>query len=112
MIQINEAMLEEVGLGGLPVAATRLLLERFTSELDFRVEERIDLSPPDQQADRFGQLFEADRMDEAASMLRDMTLDDDVIVEEEYETLKSVLRNAALPIRARAMKCDSNAMER
>lgn len=100
MIQLDEKLLEELGLGQLPPDETQALLEHLYETLETRVGTVLAESFSDQQLEEFEQLMVEG--DEAAALawLQTARPDYQDVVRAQFEALKKEVRADADAIRA------------
>jgi hypothetical protein len=89
MLKIDNSLLEEVGLGGLPAAEKNSLLKHIYETLEMRVGIRLADQMTNQQLDEFEQYFEAKDDAGAFKWLEANFPNYKEIVQEEFDKLKA-----------------------
>ena len=95
MIQINDALLNEIGLGALPQEERRGLLSHIYETLELRVGMRLADQMSNQQLDEFEKYFEAKDDKGAFSWLETNFPNYKDIVQEEFDKLKAEVAQSA-----------------
>ena len=95
MIQINDALLNEIGLGNLPQEERRGLLSHIYETLELRVGMRLADQMSNQQLDEFEKYFEA-KDDKGAFTWRESNFPNyKDIVQQEFDKLKGEVAQSA-----------------
>jgi hypothetical protein len=100
MLKIDNTLLEEVGLGGLPAAEKNSLLKHIYETLEMRVGIRLADQMTNQQLDEFEQYFEAKDDAGAFKWLETNFPNYKDIVQEEFNKLKAEVGQSAPQILA------------
>lgn len=95
MIQINDNLLQEIGLGALPQAERRSLLNHIYETLELRVGMRLADQMSNQQLDEFERYFEAKDDKGAFAWLESNFPNYKDIVQEEFDKLKAEVSQSA-----------------
>src|SRR5580704_15295376 len=95
MIQINDALLQEIGLGGLPQEERRGLLNHIYETLELRVGMRLADQMTNEQLDEFEKYFEAKDDKGAFNWLETNFPNYKEIVQQEFDKLKAEVTQSA-----------------
>ena len=95
MIQINDALLNEIGLGSLPQEERRGLLSHIYETLELRVGMRLADQMTNQQLDEFEKYFEAKDDKGAFTWLESNFPNYKDIVQQEFDKLKGEVAQSA-----------------
>lgn len=95
MIQINDDLLKEIGLGSLPQEERRSLLNHIYETLELRVGMRLADQMTNQQLDEFEKYFEAKDDKGAFSWLETNFPNYKEIVQQEFDKLKAEVAQSA-----------------
>src|SRR5580658_11197150 len=98
MIQINDALLNEIGLGSLPQEERRSLLNQIYETLELRVGMRLADQMSNEQLDEFEKYFEAKDDKGAFNWLETNFPNYKDIVQQEFDKLKAEVAQSALQI--------------
>ena len=101
MIQIDDSLLLELGLGALPAPRRKELLKAFYEELQLRVGTELSNRFDEEQLDEFGRLMEAGDDRAAIAFLEQHVPDRDEVVRREHARLRAAV-DAATPRLLRA----------
>lgn len=104
MLKIDNTLLQEIGLGGLPEAEKNSLLKHIYETLEMRVGIRLADQMSNQQLDEFEQYFEAKDDAGAFKWLESNFPNYKDIVQEEFDKLKIEVGQAAPQILASAQQ--------
>lgn len=95
MLKIDTALLEEVGLGGLPAEQGNGVLRRFHSTLEGHVGMRLAQQMSAEQLDEFETLIDAEDEAGALAWLERTFPDYKSVVQDEFDRLKNQLAASA-----------------
>ena len=95
MIQINDNLLQEIGLGALPEAERRSLLNHIYETLELRVGMRLADQMTNEQLDEFERYFEAKDDKGAFTWLETNFPNYKDIVQQEFDKLKAEVAQSA-----------------
>lgn len=95
MIQINDALLNDIGLGSLPQEERRSLLSHIYETLELRVGMRLADQMSNEQLDEFEKYFEARDDKGAFSWLETNFPNYKEIVQQEFDKLKAEVAQSA-----------------
>jgi hypothetical protein len=108
MIQINDALLNEIGLGSLPQEERRGLLNHIYETLELRVGMRLADQMTNEQLDEFEKYFEARDDKGAFNWLETNFPNYKDIVQQEFDKLKAEVAQSAPQILGASTQAASN----
>src|SRR5476651_1948106 len=109
MLKIDNSLLEEIGLGGLPEAEKNTFLKHVYETLEMRVGVRLADQMTNQQLDEFEQYFEAKDDAGAFKWLETNFPNYKEIVQEEFDKLKSEITQTAPQVLAASQNAATQA---